>query len=487
MADEVLAQTVNKPLNSPLPTTPTQSLKALQDVSRQETAAIEEQGAAQARKIKEEPLIKARLAEAQAGYVKEAQTKQQKEIADADEAMSNFKVSKDSIEGFATLGSLIGVLGMLAGNTGGKQAALGAIQSMTGMMQGYSKGRSDEFKRSQIEFDKQFKIMQSKIEKANKQFDQALALMPYNTIEAQKIADSAMAELNSPIVSAEYKQRGIVPAKELLGKTLKSSEEAANRINQLNIAQLKGKLDVKLGPVLRNIAEEYPEGTAEQLAGAEAKDKDRIYGSYRTIEESEDVARYIAQNPKAVGALAAIKNFVRLDTIKSVQDDKSDDMGLSRKQAIADQALEDAVKNRSISADTAEAAKLLQKKLFAIALADVMSSGQRGSIYLDKQFQNLYDQALRPRTLLNTIKAREEESNRNLGVYKLNIERNTKPDKFPLHLMNTDDYIEKFAPALAVPNDVKKALDGKPEGTIAKKGNKRYIVSGGAASLYEGE
>jgi len=487
MADEVLAQTVNKALSSPLPTTPTQSLKALQDVAAQETSAIQELGAAEAKKVKQEPLIKAQLKEAEAKYVSGEQEKKQKDIADAEYAMSEFKASKDSVGGFAILGSMIGALGMLAGNTGGKQAALNSIKSMTGMMQGYSKGRADEFRRNQIEFDKQFKIMQSKIERANKQFDQALALMPYNTVEAQKIADSAIAELNSDIVTANYKVRGMVPTKEILGQALKSSEDAANRLNQLNIAQLKGKLDVKLGPVLRNIAEEYPEGTAEQLAGAEAKDKDRIYGSYRTIEESEDVARYIAQNPKAVGALAAIKNFVRLDTIKSVQDDKSDDMGLSRKQAIADQALEDAVKNRSISADTAEAAKLLQKKLFAIALADVQSSGQRGSIYLDKQFQNLYDQALRPRTLLNTIKAREEESNRNLGVYKLNIERNTKPDKFPLHLMNTDDYIEKFAPALAVPDDVKKALDGKPEGTIAKKGNKRYIVSGGAASLYEGE
>jgi hypothetical protein len=89
---------------------------------------------------------------------------------------------------------MIGALGVLAGKTGGSQAALNSIQSMTGMMEGYNKGRAEEFRRNQIEFDKQFKIMQSKIDKANKQFDQALALMPYNTIEAQKIADSAIAE-----------------------------------------------------------------------------------------------------------------------------------------------------------------------------------------------------------------------------------------------------------------------------------------------------
>ena len=243
MADEVLAQTVNRPLSSPLPTTPTQSLKALQGAAEQETAAIKEVGAAEARKVKEEPMIKAKLAEAQSGYVKEQQTKQQQDVADAEQSMANFKVSADSIGGFATLGSLIGALGMLAGKTGGKQSALGAIQSMTGMMQGYSKGRADEFKRSQIEFDKQFKIMQSKIEKADKQFQQALALMPYNTVEAQKVADSAIAELNSDVVTAKYKQQGLVPTKELLGQAFKASEDAANRANQLAIAQMRTPKD----------------------------------------------------------------------------------------------------------------------------------------------------------------------------------------------------------------------------------------------------
>ena len=243
MADEVLAQTVNRPLSSPLPTTPTQSLKALQGAAEQETAAIKEVGAAEARKVKEEPMIKAKLAEAQSGYVKEQQTKQQQDVADAEQSMANFKVSADSIGGFATLGSLIGALGMLAGKTGGKQSALGAIQSMTGMMQGYSKGRADEFKRSQIEFDKQFKIMQSKIEKADKQFQQALSLMPYNTVEAQKVADSAIAELNSDVVTAKYKQQGLVPTKELLGQAFKASEDAANRANQLAIAQMRTPKD----------------------------------------------------------------------------------------------------------------------------------------------------------------------------------------------------------------------------------------------------
>ena len=87
----------------------------------------------------------------------------------------------------ATLASVIGVLGSLAGNTGGKQAGLGAIRSMTGMMSGYQRGRADEFKRDQnLKFDKQYKILQSKLDRASKEFDRSIAMMPYNMAESYK-------------------------------------------------------------------------------------------------------------------------------------------------------------------------------------------------------------------------------------------------------------------------------------------------------------
>jgi hypothetical protein len=67
--------------------------------------------------------------------------------------------------------------------------------------------------------------------------------MPYNTVEAQKVADSAIAELNSDIVTAKYKQQGLVPTKELLGKAYDASQQAANRANQLSIASMKTPKD----------------------------------------------------------------------------------------------------------------------------------------------------------------------------------------------------------------------------------------------------
>ena len=94
--------------------------------------------------------------------------------------------------------------------------------------------------------------------------------------------------------------------------------------------------------------------------------------------------------------------------------------------------------------DDAEAAKILQKKLFGLALSDVQGSGQRGSVYLDRQFQNLYDQASRQDTLLRIIRERAEENNRNLRVYKLNFERNLYPEQFPLLEADTKERMDEY-------------------------------------------
>ena len=110
-------------------------------------------------------------------------------------------------------------------------------------------------------------------------------------------------------------------------------------------------------------------------------------------------------------------------------------------------------------------AKVLQKKLFGLALSDVQGSGQRGSVYLDRQFQNLYDQASRQDTLLKIIREREEENNRNLRIYKMNIERHKNPKNFPLVEAYDDEKLAKYI------------KDRKPKaaiGTVSK--SKKYRV-----------
>jgi len=218
---------------------PEEGIGVAVELAGEERRLGERETAAKIKKEKALPEIEAAFKAEEGRLVKEARTREQDVMAEAEQAMSNFTVSKETLGGMATLASVIGVLGSLAGNTGGRQAGLGAIKSMTGMMAGYQKGRADEFRRDQIEFDKQYKIMQSKLDRASKEFDRAIAMMPYNMAEAQKVKNTALAELNSDIITAVDAKQGITRANSILKQAVDVASKNADRANQLNIATLK--------------------------------------------------------------------------------------------------------------------------------------------------------------------------------------------------------------------------------------------------------
>jgi hypothetical protein len=218
---------------------PEEGIGVAVELAGEERRLGERETQARIKKEKALPEIEAAFKSEEGRLVKEARTREQDMMAEAEQAMSNFTVSKETLGGMATLASVIGVLGSLAGNTGGKQAGLGAIKSMTGMMAGYQKGRADEFRRDQIEFDKQYKIMTGKLDRASKEFDRAIAMMPYNMAEAQKVKNIALAELNSDIITAVDAKQGITRANAILKQAVDVASKNADRANQLNIATLK--------------------------------------------------------------------------------------------------------------------------------------------------------------------------------------------------------------------------------------------------------
>ena len=411
------------------------------------------------------------------------------------EPLPAFIPTKDSVQDIAGLFSLISVIGAVAGK-GNAQMALG---NMNAMLEGYQKGRGDLYKKEAAEFDKNFKAMIKKHEEFRKEMEDAVKLAPYDKQQAMIDAKLAAVKAGSAIVNAQldkgylmdaYKtvdelQKGVDKAKESYEKQKAKEVEIAlkRELLQTRMAQAGERRDEKalqsIGPALRNIAEQYPDGTAVSLIGASPDDKKRVQGAYRAVEESEKVADFVARNPNAVGALAVAKNFLKVDAIKSLQSEDEATVAAS-KAAVIDQQLDAGVQKGEISRDDAEAAKVLQKKLFALALADVQGSGQRGSVYLDRQFQNLYDQASRDTTLVKIIRERADENNRNLKTYKLNVERHNNPEQFPLlESRTTEDFIKERKPKSGVPENVEKALKGKPEASGVKSGGKTYRIYGG--------
>lgn len=435
-----------------------------------------------------------------------------------------FHPTQENTQSLATLFSLIGVVGFAMGGQG-KMSAMSSLKSMTGMMQGWQQGRKDLWEREKAEFDKNMARTKIVLDNAYRDADRALKTLSKNVDEANALASQSAAKLGGQVGKQILEKQGIeryfnyldgikkdfqtaekLASQERIAekkaeeqrlrqealfaqqdKLARQREAAAEARLERRLAEMGTRRDEKalmnIGPALRNIAEQYPEGTANTLVGASNDDKKRVLGSYRALEESEATADFVARNPKAVGALAAAKNFIKLDAIKSLQSDNEAAV-VAAKSAIVDQGLDDAVNKRLISKDDAEAAKILQKKLFGLALSDVQGSGQRGSVYLDRQFQNLYDQASRQDTLLKIIRERAEENNRNLRTYRLNVERHNNPEQFPLLESYSQEkfnqYVKERAPAsAAVPEKVSKALAGKPEGTQGTYQNKTYVIRNG--------
>jgi hypothetical protein len=170
----------------------------------------------------------------------------------------------------------------------------------------------------------------------------------------------------------------------------------------------------------------------------------RIVNGTRALEEVEDIAKFIKQKPQAVGAAAKFKTIINYDAIKSVVGESETTAG--EKARIIDSQVDDAVRAGKLTSDEASSAKLLNKKLFSLALADVQSSGQRGSVYLDKAFQGLYDQASRPETLMGILADRAHQSNRNLANFDMQVENRKDAPRFDLTTKGGEQWMTENFP-----------------------------------------
>lgn len=498
-----------------------------ENLSQIESGQKQRVGALESQYAQEQKIVEAQQKKFAADKANEVRRGQEAILQEMDATNSKeFHFSQENMQSIATLFSLLGVIA-IGGGKGSRMSVMNTMNSLTGMMKGWQQGRADVWKREKEEFEKNMAKTRVKLDAYSKKAELAWKTMPYDLEKANAIMAELVAETGSQIVSEKAKLQGIPAVATYLNnlftgydtqfdKFMKSEKQRTDLEHQQKMeADSKARLGFEgerlglekervglerqrlksaterrdqkamdaIGPALRNIAEQYPDGTANTLVGASTDDKKRIQGSFRAVEESENTADFVARNPRAVGALAAARNFLKVDSIKSFQNDDEGAV-VAAKAAEIDRQLDAGVKKGLISKDDAEAAKVLQKRLFGLALADVQGSGQRGSVYLDKQFQNLYDQSSRANTLLKIIRERAEENNRNLRTYKLNVERNEMPEKFPLIQAGTqesfDKYIKDRAPAApVVPEKVTAALKGKSDGYKAEYQGKKYIVRNG--------
>jgi hypothetical protein len=140
------------------------------------------------------------------------------------EPLPAFIPTQDNAKDLAGLFSLINVMGVLLGG-GGKQAAVGALGAMNGMLEGYQKGRADLYKKERDLFDKNFKVMQQKHAELRKEMEDAIKLAATDKQAGMAAAQLAAAKAGSPILQAQLRKGQLVGGYKII-------EEASGGINK---------------------------------------------------------------------------------------------------------------------------------------------------------------------------------------------------------------------------------------------------------------
>ena len=140
------------------------------------------------------------------------------------EPLPAFIPTKDNARDLAGMFSLINVMGVLLGG-GGKQAAVGALGAMNGMLEGYQKGRADLYKKERDLFDKNFKVMQQKHAELRREMEDAIKLAATDRQAGMAAAQLAAAKAGSSMLQAQLRRGELVGAYKLI----EESQTGANK------------------------------------------------------------------------------------------------------------------------------------------------------------------------------------------------------------------------------------------------------------------
>ena len=180
----------------------------------------------------------------------------------------------------------------------------------------------------------------------------------------------------------------------------------------------------------------YPNMSRNDLGYVPAKDASQIAAAFTSINHIENTAAFVQAHPESAGLLAAVAKTVNTDALKSLTSDNKDGFasGLNDVSVQIDAGID----SGGFAPDDAANAKILNKMLTTQAFNDAAQSGTKGAtIYLDKAFREIYDQASRPDTLLRILHIREKDaddmvlSRWGTGSKTLAIENRTDLDNFP--------------------------------------------------------
>ena len=222
-----------------------------------------------------------------------------------------FHPTQDNAKDIMAVNSLIGILGVALGATG-KQSAVGAMNAMAGMMDGYKAGRADLMEREKAEFDRKVKELDLHHKKIAEKLKEGIELARIDREAAQAKIGEAIAESQSSYLKAVNERQGAIEAYKkwmdlqkgiATAQTKAAAKPAATPLQELKIEKAKKSLEAE---------KNGPQGLTKEFLKVDLDPKmaSTINSIGGAIGEAYAMADMVEKHPEIAGRSGQFRSFV---------------------------------------------------------------------------------------------------------------------------------------------------------------------------------
>lgn len=213
-------------------------------------------------------------------------------------------------------------------------------------------------------------------------------------------------------------------------------------------------------PALVKQFEHYPEGV--DPGNIPVKQQERLRSAWDSAQSLEAIAEFVKEHPDAVGLIAKASRQLNLDAYQGL---------MSNLPALKNKTEEDRdrIIDKLAKGTQATNAKILNKMLTTQAFNDAAASGSRGAtIYLDRAFKEIYDQASSLPGFFGVLEKRYDDANRVWNDYDLPFDnRDDVVERLPFWKQKTKGALAEIASGkITKPSGVETSTS-PPPGAIA--------------------
>jgi hypothetical protein len=215
-----------------------------------------------------------------------------------------FIPTQENVQSLSTLFSLLGVIAV-GGGSKNKLSAMGAINSMTGMLKGWREGRADLWKREQAQFEKDMANVKANLDSAARDADLALKMLPYDVRKAETMMQELVAKTGSQILTQKANLQGIQ-------ETVKYIKELQAGFKEQFEQNLKTSQEARLGRAETRGVETLEETKRHNKKVESHQSRMENKADYQYFVTNDNQVLYInKKNPKDTGIVKDMEGNVR--------------------------------------------------------------------------------------------------------------------------------------------------------------------------------